>query len=542
MSASGNNNATTTKISDFIVEKVTVFGLTSCGVYPIYADNAAIRDSVIRDNGSDLVDLCDNIQLRRGSSNALIENNLILRAGHYGIDIPLTNNDTATGQSSNNNIIRGNIIAGNGVNNNGGQLSGIGVRTSVGTLIEKNQIYGNRGDGIVVTGVTIPTSNKITISQNSIYSNGELGIDLGAGAAGDGVSANDGAINAAQPNNGLDYPIITSSNLSSGTLTVSGYVGNNSAGSATFANLTLEFFIAADDGNNNGAVIVGDGLSKPHGEGKTYIGTCNTDANGKFNCSFANAGVLGLTDVNNLTATATDAVGNTSEFSAAMSVPVPVASNPNVLLVKRITAMNGLPSKSDGTPLNTYQNDVAYPYDDNNNAAPTAAFPQKSTDKWPGTILDTSSTFLLGAIAGGNVRPNDELDYTIYFLSAGDADAKNVSICDLVPENQTFVTNAYGSSPTGLDRGMMLSTNGQTTYLTNFADSDIGRYYSPSDPNTPTICKKFDSSGVVTAFGPAANTRGAIVVNLGTLTKPDPLPAGSPASGHGFIRFRARVD
>jgi hypothetical protein len=217
-----------------------------------------------------------------------------------------------------------------------------------------------------------------------------------------------------------------------------------------------------------------------------------------------------------------------------------VISKPNFLLVKRITAINGIPRKRDGAPLNVYQNDVNYPYDDNNNAAPTVAFPQKSTDKWPDTVLDMSSDFLLGAINGGMTKPQDEVDYTIYFLSAGDVDAKNVILCDLVPDHQTFVSNAYGYAVNGLERGMQLVTNGQTTSLTNFSDSDTGRYYPPLDPNTPTICKKFDGSGGVTA-GAAANLRGAIVVKLGTVTKPDAV-TGSPVTGHGYIRFRARVD
>ncbi len=217
------------------------------------------------------------------------------------------------------------------------------------------------------------------------------------------------------------------------------------------------------------------------------------------------------------------------------------ANSPNILLVKRVTAINGLLAKRDGSSLNAYQDDIIYPYDDNKNAVPTATFPRKATDKWPGTILGDSSTFLLGAINGGLIKPQDEVDYTIYFLSAGDTDATNVSICDLVPDHQTFVSNAYSYSSNGLERGITLFTNNQTTELTNVADSDIGRYYPPSDPNTPTICKKFDSSGVVTAIGSTANNRGAIVVKIGTITKPDPL-TGSPITGYGYVRFRARVD
>jgi hypothetical protein len=102
----------------------------------------------------------------------------------------------------------------------------------------------------------------------------------------------------------------------------------------------LEFFIADDDGNNNGKVFSTDPatVSKPHGEGKTYIGTCTANGSSLFDCTFANVNNLmpsGQTfDPKNITATATDAAGNTSEFST-----VPIVNNPNVLLVKRITAV-----------------------------------------------------------------------------------------------------------------------------------------------------------------------------------------------------------
>ncbi len=97
----------------------------------------------------------------------------------------------------------------------------------------------------------------------------------------------------------------------------------NPAGNSSFGNLTLEFFIADNSPNDqNGEVVLGDTRSKLHGEGKIYIGFCTTDANGIFgigtnSCTFTNAGSLGLTLATNITATATDSDGNTSEFSAS---------------------------------------------------------------------------------------------------------------------------------------------------------------------------------------------------------------------------------
>ena len=368
-----------------------------------------------------------------------------------------------------------------------------------------------------------------------------LGIELdpvsrdpnGYGTA-NGVTANNGTVSAALPNNDLDYPIMTSASLSSGTLTVKGFVGSIPTGSSTFANATLEFFIADNTpANQNGEVILGDGKSFPHGEGKTYIGTCSADANGLFNCAFANAGTLGLTDVSNITATATDAVGNTSEFSAP-----PTVNNPNVLLVKRITAVNG--SGTNGNvALNIYDPDPTYPYDKN---VIQAGLTPPSTDQWPNTTGATSSTFLIGARDGGQTKTNDQVEYTIYFLSAGTGIAKNVTICDRIPRYQNFVPDAFnsltaapntGTAASPGDRGIAVfqgnSINPDTIYgYTNIGDGDAARYYPPGSP-LPSACTQ-----------PAlAEDNGTIVVNLGDV--PNAITPGSPKESYGFLRFRARV-
>ena len=207
---------------------------------------------------------------------------------------------------------------------------------------------------------------------------------------------------------------------------------------------------------------------------------------------------------------------------------------PNILLVKRITALNGQKSTGTGIRLDTYNNDTNYPYDDNANAnrIPTTTYPQKGTDKWPGTVSDTSSSFLLGSIGGLIVKPKEELEYTIYFLSAGESDAKNVNLCDLIPANQTFVPNSYNVGITGLDRGIALSIGATSQVsLTNASDADVGRYYPPGQ-SLPTSCKIAGSVPV--------NTNGAVVINLGLLPKPTTTTVAT--NGYGYIRFRTKIN
>ena len=214
-----------------------------------------------------------------------------------------------------------------------------------------------------------------------------------------------------------------------------------------------------------------------------------------------------------------------------LPISSPVSNNPNVLLVKRITAVNGS-TNHDGINLQAYDPDIAFPYDDN--VLDPAATPA-DTDKWPVTVGETSSNYLLGARDAGVTRPDDEVEYTIYFLSTGDTDAYNVQLCDKVPDFQTFVPDAFNletpapNGGAGANRGITVDINGVRTAHTNDADGDLAQYYPPGS-TLPTACN-----------GTAAQTEdnGAIVVNLGTI--PKATSAGTPLNSFGFIRFRAKV-
>jgi trimeric autotransporter adhesin len=384
------------------------------------------------------------------------------------------------------------------------------------TLIQKNIVTGTKNTGLGQgIGVAVYYGNgtglRNHISQNSIYQNAKLGIDHLVSGTTPGVNPNDGTVNAALANNGMDYPIITSSTLSGGTLTVQGYVGNAAGGSATFASATLEFFLAADDGNNNGKVFISDpaSVSQPHGEGKTYLGTLTTDGSGNFNGNLTVPAGVTLQVGDSLTATATDSVGNTSEFSANASVTVPVASNPELILVKRITAINT-------SPITTVIDPTTTP--DPNDDAPN----------WP-------VGYLKGSVDTGIVKPGDELEYTVYFLSSGDTPITKVSICDLVPANSTFIPTTYnGLSPAdgglpGADSGITLTIGPSSFYLSNARDTDRGEFFL-ADTTPSGTCS-------------GANDNGAVVVDIvkGANTLPNATAPGTPTNSYGLIRFRALV-
>ena len=188
-------------------------------------------------------------------------------------------------------------------------------------------------------------------------------------------------------------------------------------------------------------------------------------------------------------------------------------------LVKRITAIN--------TTAKTGFVDDSGTTDDN---APN----------WP----SPTATSLAGVINGGMVKSGDEVEYTIYFLSDGGADAQGVVLCDLVPLNQTLVTNAYSTvtagagGTAGAARSIATSVNGSQVSYTDVVDGDAGGFYAvgasvpiPDKGNSPQPCPTTNTS---------ANGNGAVVVNLGTLLKA--TAPGTPASSYGFVRFRAKVN
>jgi uncharacterized repeat protein (TIGR01451 family) len=428
------------------------------------------------------------------ATNFLIQNNSILRNGSgntsgFGILLQAaTTNPTADLQGIK---IDQNIIDKNRRGINSQQTS----VTISGNVVSRSL----GGYGIAIEA----NKQNNTITKNSIFGNVGIGIDLNA----NGISANNGSLSTAS-NGDLDYPIISAAILNSGTLTVKGYVGNNPAGSSAFGNLTIEFFIADNSpADQDGSVVVGDGKTKPHGEGKTYIGSCTSDANGIFGnstpCVFSNAGTLGLTVASNITATATtnpiSGIGNTSEFSAIPSIRA------NLLIAKRITAIKNTTGTI--TLFNTYVNDPNTTDDDVAN--------------WPGV-----SSYVLGAINGGVVRPGDEIEYTVYYLNNGENRIGKARICDGLSANLDFVASFDSNHA---NQGIVFSPNGGTVqYLTgNTTDGDRGQY-TTTVATTPTDCNLANNSA-------ADRSNNTVVVDVANST--NPIMGGN----YGSFKFKTMV-
>ncbi|MEM7554625.1 MAG: hypothetical protein AAF378_11075 [Cyanobacteria bacterium P01_A01_bin.84] len=213
---------------------------------------------------------------------------------------------------------------------------------------------------------------------------------------------------------------------------------------------------------------------------------------------------------------------------------------PNILLVKRITAINGGTQTVNGNDLAAYVDENDNPYDDNDITVADPVDPddpKKDTENWPDDDSNGKpDEFLVGGVYGGRINPGDELEYTIYFLSSGDDTAKKVLFCDRVPSNTTFIPTAFNSetnkAPGGLnsDRGILWNYDGNIQSLTNAKDGDVAQYFPPGvDPKT--VYPNVNCGG--------DNNNGAVVVNLGNL--PNATAPGTPTGSYGFVRFRGKV-
>jgi uncharacterized repeat protein (TIGR01451 family) len=180
-------------------------------------------------------------------------------------------------------------------------------------------------------------------------------------------------------------------------------------------------------------------------------------------------------------------------------VTVGDVGNPRLRLVKRITSVTrgGVPVS--GINFSTFVDD---PADDNDNA--------------PGwSQLSPVGVFRLGSEV--SLQSGDEVEYTIYFLSDGAQNSRNIKFCDLIPAGTTFIPDSLGP---GI--GIRLRQAGTQSDQTNASDTDQGIFYSPLTP-------------VTAPCSDPKNPNGAVFLQLGN------IPNTAPNNG-GFVRFRVRID
>jgi hypothetical protein len=219
------------------------------------------------------------VQLQDGVRDNLVAGNVIGGGRTGGIEM----RDAGTSG----NVVRDNWIGvtpqGDAIPNGGNTPGGWGMYVYNGATGNRigpgNTFANNRNNGVAVNH---DGTDRNTVTANRFWSNGGPGINLGPLT---GVNTNDAGDGDAGPNQQLNFPVIA-------TATRSTVAGTACAG------CRVEVFEArADD--------------TAHGEAGRYLGVVTADSQGRFSL-----GSPGVASGVRVTATATDATGNTSEFAA----------------------------------------------------------------------------------------------------------------------------------------------------------------------------------------------------------------------------------
>jgi hypothetical protein len=205
-------------------------------------------------------------------------------------------------------VVKGNFIGtdstatldlGNG--QSGVDIQGSGAVIG-GTGAGEANVIAFNGGHFTAGGVIMFGGSGAVIRGNSIFGTKPsgsfgLGIDLG----GDGVTLND-ACDADTGANGLqNYPVLTAVSSTTGNTSISGTL--NSKASTLY---TIDFYSNASC----------DALF--YGEGQTYLGSTTVTTDGSCNASFSVSFPVTTPAGYWITATATDPLNNTSEFSACV--------------------------------------------------------------------------------------------------------------------------------------------------------------------------------------------------------------------------------
>ena len=232
----------------------------------------------------------------RGSANTIADN-FIGYGGDDGLRL--------SGALAFKNVVSGNAIGGTS-SNDGNAGNGVIVQGDA----HDNRIVANTIDYNMQTGVRVVNGLHNRISKNYIAGNGALGIDL-ATLGVDGIDDDSNPPSADYANRGQNFPALTGAIGGHYRGTVS---GNLTSTAGDYKIEVFGTFVCDSPGN--------------HGEGAPFIGSRTINialpASGTLNTrtwsldiSAPGAPLLNMPPF--ITATATDAVGNTSEFSACQA-------------------------------------------------------------------------------------------------------------------------------------------------------------------------------------------------------------------------------
>lgn len=184
-----------------------------------------------------------------------------------------------------------------------------------------------------------------------------------------------------------------------------------------------------------------------------------------------------------------------------------------LVLAKRITKIQDATTNPNDTSkvLTTVITDTF-----NFNPTKNPGNPATYVGNWP-----TTPDYLVGLTDAGKVKPDDTIEYTIYFLNNQGSDAKNVKICDRIRGDQTYVP------------GSLYLKLGDSTEVSL---PDSGNTYASTDA-MPTGC---NSDAATTITG---SDNGGIAISPGIIPGVTAVSGGvtTPSGSYGYFRFKTKV-
>jgi uncharacterized repeat protein (TIGR01451 family) len=491
-------------------------------------------------NGERLV--FDGLELQGTSTGNTVSGNLITANVGHGID--------SFGNGIGGNTITNNTISNNGVGvatNTGEEGSGLRVFGATNqTIIANNILTGNNGSGVLLMG----TANQVTISQNVTSGNTRLGIDLlttgetnlASTAAGTpfwngntgtttNVTLNDNGDTATGGNGLLNFPVLTTANVSGTSLVINGY-----ARPGSLVELFLATPLTTDPTNSNRNFGQGSSFLASRTEGLaaddsntgagTYSGLINgvdqgTDNTNQFtftiplaNLTAAQRSAL-LSGNAVLTSTAT-LNRSTSEFSGNIALPITDVT----------TALTGPQTVSPGQPTGTYTATFT-------NEGPVTASTVTRTVTLP---ADATSIFVNGAAYTPNAATPNVIDFgTATTLASGVSNAFTFSF---TPASTATGTVAITSNiTTATSQGNNVAPDASTITAPVVPVANVAAALAATTPSvaagalaTAKYTATFSNAGPSAAAGVVASVQLPVGLTNVTFTN-NPNGVYSPTTG-----------
>jgi Calx-beta domain len=442
--------------------------------------------NVISGNGADGISL-----LNSGTTGTLVQGNFI------GTQVD--------GISALGNSVHG-VFVSNASNNT---IGGIGV--TPGACDGPCNVIAFNSAGSAAEGVHIQSGTGNAILGNAIFANGELGIDLGAD---DIVTLNDVDDADTGANNLHNFPILESASIAGGNLTLTGFARPGVA---------IELFIAAADptGFGEGRTFLArltegsaadlDGTTGAYGPGPVNGLNQGSDTTNRFRFVLPLASLPGVAVGTSLTSTATDANGNTSEFSGLVATvsPAPTLSindvtqnegNSGTTAFEFTVSLSQAPSASVNVTVATADDSATTADSD------YAAVNQVLTFTPTGPLTQVVTVNVVGDT---KFEQNQTFFVNLSNATAGTAIGDSQGIGTIGNDDSRPTISILGASA---EEGNMLTF---TLSLSNLSDEQVTVLASTAD-GTATVADN-DYTAIVSqlvTFAPGANSASVIVQSL----------------------------